>query len=93
METLKQGMAFKFELHCKSNECLWYHTFFNSKRNNKKLSVQSKVFDINPRAVYSMRRCGNGYANLTRFLMLMNHRRGAVVKGVEHISTIVLVNI
>ena len=72
-ETLKQGMAFKFELHCKSNECLWYHTFFNSKRNNKKLSVQSKMFDINPRAVYSMRRCGNGYANLTRFLMLMNH--------------------
>ena len=31
------------------------------------------MFDINPRAVYSMRRCGNGYANLTRFLMLMNH--------------------
>ena len=66
-------MAFEFELHCKSNECLWYHTFFNSKRNNKKLSVQSKMFDINLRAVYSMRRCGNGYANLTRFLMLMNH--------------------
>ena len=72
-ETLKQGMAFKFELHCKSNECLWHHTFFNSKRNNKKLSVQSKMFDINPRAVCSMRRCGNGYANLTRFLMLMNN--------------------
>ena len=30
-ETLKQGMAFKFELHCKSKECLWYHTFLTVK--------------------------------------------------------------
>ena len=72
-EKAKQGLAFKFILCCKDDDCLWSYTFFNCKRNKKKKSIQSKMYEINPRVVYSMRRCGKGYSRLKRFLMLMNH--------------------
>ena len=32
-EKAKQGLAFKFILCCKDDDCLWSYTFFNSKRN------------------------------------------------------------
>ena len=31
------------------------------------------MYEINPRVVYSMRRCVKGYSHVKRFLMLMNH--------------------
>ena len=65
----------------------------------KKKNVRS--FDINRRVYYSMRRIGNGYEGLKRFLVLMNHpplmteknyRKilSAFNKGVKEVAEIVM---
>ena len=34
---------------------------------------QSRHYDVNRRTCYAMRRVGNGYSGMKKFLMLMNH--------------------
>ena len=55
-------------LICLNDECQFTYSFWTSK---KKKKVRS--YDVNRRAYYAMRRIGNGYEGLKRFLMLMNH--------------------
>ena len=62
----KQGLAFEMSLSCSDKSFGWCHTFWTSKK-------RSKHYDVNRRIYYSMRRIGNGYAGMKRFLMLMNH--------------------
>ena len=72
-EALKQGLAFKYKITCQDVNCRWSYTFFNSPRTKKNTTKFSRLFDVNPRIVYSMRRLGNGYASLKKILYLMNH--------------------
>ena len=58
------GLAFTFALSC--SDCDWKYEFCSS-------SEKSKIFDINYKTVYSMRRCGKGYQGLRKFLALINH--------------------
>ena len=60
----KHGLAFTFTLSC--SECDWQYEFCSSPK-------KSKMFDINYKTVYSMRRCGKGYQGLQKFLALINH--------------------
>ena len=68
LQTKKQGISFEMMLSCLNTECQWTYCFWTSK---KKKKVRS--FDINRRVYYSLRRIGNGYEGLKRFLVLMNH--------------------
>ena len=61
----KQGLSMQMELKCCCCECS--HKFWTSKKPKK-----VRIFDINKRLFYSMRRIGNGYAGKKRFLTLMN---------------------
>ena len=53
------------KLVCGSIDCDWCHIFCTSKK-------RSTNYDVNRRIFYSMRRVGNGYAGMKRFLVLMN---------------------
>ena len=65
VQNAKYGIAFKFCVCC--NNCKdWNNEFMTSTKKSKK-------FDINYKAVYAMRRCGNDNQGLHRFLALINH--------------------
>ena len=73
-ETSKQGLAFKYMVTCQDTfNCRWTYTFFNSPGTKKNNSQFTRSFDMNPRAIYCMRRFGKGYAGLKTFCYLMNH--------------------
>ena len=61
----KKGFASFLTLTCQLTDCEFKHGFYTSNKS-------SYSFDINIRAVYSMRSCGQGYAGLERFATLMN---------------------
>ena len=62
----KQGLSFEMKLVCGSIDCDWCHIFWTSKK-------ISKNDDVNRRIFYSMRRIGNGFAGMKRFLFLMKY--------------------
>ena len=74
-EESKRGLAFKYSILCSGldDSCRWSYTFFSSPRAKNNTSKSSKMFDINSRIVYSMRRLGKGLSGLKTFLYLMNH--------------------
>ena len=61
----RQGSASHFTIEC---SCGFEKAFFTSRKNDR-------AFDINQRLVYSMRSCGQGFAGIQRFCMLMNMPR------------------
>ena len=67
LETKKQGLSFQLQILCEHG-CEWSHSFWTSKKKKK-----VRNFDVNRRMYYAMRRIGNGYQGLKRFLNLMNH--------------------
>ena len=75
-ETSKQGLAFKYMITCQDTfNCRWTYTSFSSPRTKKNNSQFTRSFDVNPRAIYCIRRLGKGYAGLKKFCYLMNHPR------------------
>ena len=73
-ETSKQGLAFKYMVTCQDTfNCRWTCTFFNSPMTKQNNSQFTRSFDVNPRAIYCMRRLAKGYAGFKKFCYLMNH--------------------
>ena len=66
-KSLKQRLTSKMTVKC---SCLWEHSF----RALQKLPFMSQGFNINYiySIVYSMSRCGQGFAGINRFNALMN---------------------
>ena len=94
LEIKKQGLAFQLKLICTGDNCTWSYICWTSKK-------KSRNFDVNRRIFYSMRRIGNGYQGLKKFLMLMNHpppmteknyRKTSSVfnKSVKHVAKMVM---
>ena len=60
---------------------MWCHIFWTSKK-------RSRNYDVNRRIFYSMRRIGNGYNCMKRFLVLMNHPPPMTEKNYRKLSTV-----
>ena len=56
--------------------------YFGHQRKDK------KNYDINRRIFYSMRRIGNGFAGMKRFLVLMNHQSPMTEKNYRKLSSV-----
>ena len=61
-------ISFEIKLVCGSIECDWYHIFWTSKTKKR-----SKNYDVNRKIFYSIRRIGNDYAGMKRFVVPMDH--------------------
>ena len=59
----KMGLASSLYIEC--SRCLYKNEFFTS-------TMQDSSFDVNKRMVYTMRSCGQGYAGIEKFTMLMH---------------------
>ena len=59
----KMGLASSLYIEC--SRCLYKNEFFTS-------TMQDSSFDVNKRMVYTMRSCGQGYAGIEKFTMLMD---------------------
>ena len=81
VENRKQGLAFELKLVCSGSDCDWCHIFWTSKK-------KARNYDVNRRIFYSMRRTGNGYNGMKRFLLLMNHPPPMTEKNYRKLSTI-----
>ena len=75
----KKGLASYLIIYC---VCGYEKPFYTSKQT-------AKSFDVNKRAVYSMRSCGQGYAGLEIFLFCMNMPKTMTRKNYTKISDVV----
>ena len=75
----KKGLASYLIISC---ICGYEKPFYTSKQ-------VGKSFDINKRAIYSMRSCGQGYAGLEKFLFCMNMPKPMTRKNYTKLSDIV----
>ena len=65
-EENRYGLVCELKLKCCNSKCYWEHVFYNTKKN-------TRAYQINRRAFYSIRKIGGGYQSLRKFLCLMNH--------------------
>ena len=78
MYSKKKGLASFLFFQCHS--CNYFIESYTSR------SVGNS-FDINTRAVYSMRACGQGYAGLEKFVSLMNLPKSMTSNNYDKIVT------